>query len=229
MSAFAPYSSLDHFTELNNFEHRSQPQGSKSGSSKFQQIRLVDDGDLRGEWLRNWLDQHWSIHNFDTVTSETANGQDADLIIISDGMDLDKQLDALLAFDRKEVPIVVFCMLPARAVAERWLELGVRGVIPYDLPAELAVRALDYVLAGGRFVPCDLLEPTTKKSSAARNLTPRELDVAGLLVKGLPNKLIAHKLSLSEATVKVYVRSILGKLGCHNRTEAAHRLAGHDD
>jgi DNA-binding NarL/FixJ family response regulator len=44
--------------------------------------------------------------------------------------------------------------------------------------------------------------------------------VLRLLVEGLNNKQIAHRLSLSESTVKFHVSSILGKLGAASRTEA---------
>ena len=38
---------------------------------------------------------------------------------------------------------------------------------------------------------------------------------------GAPNKVIARKLNLSEATVKVHVKAILKKIGASNRTQAA--------
>lgn len=55
-------------------------------------------------------------------------------------------------------------------------------------------------------------------------LTPREIQVVGLLAEGLPNKGIATRLGISDQTVKFHVASICGKLGASNRTEAV-RLA----
>lgn len=55
-------------------------------------------------------------------------------------------------------------------------------------------------------------------------LTPRERDVAIGVCAGKPNKIIAHELQISEATVKVFVRNILTKLGASNRTEAASTI-----
>lgn len=54
-----------------------------------------------------------------------------------------------------------------------------------------------------------------------RQLTPREGDVLRLMVEGLANKEIAHRLGLSEKTVKTHVSSVLGKLGVADRTQAA--------
>ena len=50
-------------------------------------------------------------------------------------------------------------------------------------------------------------------------LTPRELEVLGLLARGLQNKEISARLFISERTVKFHVSSLMHKLGAENRTE----------
>jgi len=52
-------------------------------------------------------------------------------------------------------------------------------------------------------------------------LTPRELEVLGLITRGLSNRAIAEALVISEKTAEVHVRNILGKLGLSSRTQAA--------
>jgi LuxR family maltose regulon positive regulatory protein len=59
----------------------------------------------------------------------------------------------------------------------------------------------------------DLIEP----------LSEREIEVLQLIAEGLTNREIAARLYLSVNTVKVHSRNIYGKLGAHNRTEAAAR------
>jgi DNA-binding NarL/FixJ family response regulator len=54
-------------------------------------------------------------------------------------------------------------------------------------------------------------------------LTPRELEVLSLLAEGLPNKVIATRLAISDQTVKFHVAAIIGKLGAINRTDAVRR------
>jgi DNA-binding NarL/FixJ family response regulator len=51
-------------------------------------------------------------------------------------------------------------------------------------------------------------------------LTPRESEVLYLLAEGLTNKAIAHRLEISDHTVKFHVNAILGKLNAQSRTEA---------
>jgi DNA-binding CsgD family transcriptional regulator len=55
---------------------------------------------------------------------------------------------------------------------------------------------------------------------SADTLTVREREVLQLMAEGLPNKLIAARLSISQHTVKFHVASILAKLGAASRTEA---------
>ena len=55
----------------------------------------------------------------------------------------------------------------------------------------------------------------------AQELTPRETDVLEQIVQGRSNKEIATELSVSEATVKTHINSLLGKLGVTDRTQAA--------
>lgn len=51
-------------------------------------------------------------------------------------------------------------------------------------------------------------------------LTPRELEVLGLLADGLGTQGLAEKLGLSEATVRNHIQRLLAKLGVHSRLEA---------
>jgi DNA-binding NarL/FixJ family response regulator len=57
----------------------------------------------------------------------------------------------------------------------------------------------------------------------AEPLSDRELEVLDLLAEGLSNKLIAHRLNISEHTVKTHIASIFMKLGASSRTEAVSR------
>jgi DNA-binding NarL/FixJ family response regulator len=66
---------------------------------------------------------------------------------------------------------------------------------------------------------------TTTEEDPVEPLTPREIEVLTLLGQGLPNKLIARQLTISEHTVKFHISSIFAKLGAASRTDAVSRGA----
>ncbi|MXQ14650.1 hypothetical protein GR328_25015 [Microvirga makkahensis] len=55
----------------------------------------------------------------------------------------------------------------------------------------------------------------------ACGLSARETQILDCLREGSPNKVIARKLDITEATIKVHVKAILRKIGASNRTQAA--------
>jgi DNA-binding NarL/FixJ family response regulator len=71
----------------------------------------------------------------------------------------------------------------------------------------------------------DVLRPSRDfpPSPLIEELTPRELEVLQLLVRGLSNKAIGFQLDISEHTVKFHVNAIMTKLSAQSRTEAAVR------
>lgn len=97
--------------------------------------------------------------------------------------------------------------------------LGLEARPPAD-PGETVPSALRLVPdapLGERACP----EPHQEAPSMARvGLTPRQGEVLGLLLKGLPNKLIARELNLSVETVKDHVAAVLRALGVSTRTQA---------
>jgi DNA-binding NarL/FixJ family response regulator len=56
-------------------------------------------------------------------------------------------------------------------------------------------------------------------------LTPRELEIAGLIARGLSNRAIAGELVISQATVARHVANMLTKLGFSSRAQVAAWMA----
>ena len=69
-------------------------------------------------------------------------------------------------------------------------------------------------------LPGLLLDVRPIAEPLAEPLSERELEVLDVIAEGLSNKLIAHRLGISEHTVKTHVASIFAKLGATSRTEA---------
>ncbi|MBV8187771.1 MAG: response regulator transcription factor [Alphaproteobacteria bacterium] len=65
-----------------------------------------------------------------------------------------------------------------------------------------------------------LLSRTARADTSAVSLSKRELQIAGLIDRGLSNKEIARRLGIQAATVKNHVHNILDKLKVHRRGEA---------
>ncbi|MBI4503430.1 MAG: response regulator transcription factor [Gemmatimonadetes bacterium] len=63
------------------------------------------------------------------------------------------------------------------------------------------------------------------RDGGPRDLTQREREVWALVARGLSNRDIARRLTLSDNTVKFHVQHLVHKLGVKNRTEAALRHA----
>jgi DNA-binding NarL/FixJ family response regulator len=122
------------------------------------------------------------------------------------------------------------------------LRAGALGYLTKDSGAEEIARAVRTVHAGEA-----LLEPAVQRRlieslrerppeparapPAPDDLTPREVEVLGLIAHGLSNGDIARRLFVSEATVKTHVNNIFSKTGVRDRAQAVryafdHGLAG---
>jgi two-component system, NarL family, response regulator YdfI len=126
-------------------------------------------------------------------------------------------------------PVVLLLRNPAGEPVAEALRAGVRAVLPSGLTGTEITAAIEAVAAG--LVVLDgtgaetLLRPAIAvpggdSKPLIEALTPREIQVLGLLAAGLGNKDIASRLQISEHTVKFHVASIMGKLGAASRTEA---------
>lgn len=129
------------------------------------------------------------------------------------------------------LPIIVVSAEESPALVRALIDRGVAGFIPKSDSAAVVLQAVRLVLSGGTYAPLRLLggderaraaggEYGAAQTQATHGLTQRQLDVLALLARGLPNKLIARELDLSEGTVKVHLLAIFRALAVRNRTEA---------
>jgi DNA-binding NarL/FixJ family response regulator len=107
-----------------------------------------------------------------------------------------------------------------------------KDVAPADLEAAIRTVHLGGALLDPGVVGTVMAEVARGgRPPGLDELTPRELDVLGLLAEGLSNRDLAEALFVSEKTVKTHVSSILTKLHLADRTQAAlfavrHGLTG---
>lgn len=121
----------------------------------------------------------------------------------------------------------------AHLAGERGLAFGAlrRDATPEEIAAALSAVAGGLITLDRRLATL-LLQPALPVMSAPERLTgpeepltARELEVLQLLAQGLPNKIIATRLHITEHTAKFHVSSILMKLGAASRTEAVTTAA----
>jgi two-component system nitrate/nitrite response regulator NarL len=110
------------------------------------------------------------------------------------------------------------------------LEAGADGYLMKDLSADALAQSLRLVMMGEKVFPTHLaallisgrvngngLEmPVSRKG-----LSQREVQILRCLLNGDSNKMIANHLNITEATVKVHLKSLLRKINASNRTQAA--------
>ena len=94
------------------------------------------------------------------------------------------------------------------------------GILPMDASTEELTAAVHALSQGLIVGTSTLLFESESEPLSQGPLTERELEVLGLLAKGMANKQIAAALGISEHTVKFHVSSIYTKLNVTNRTEA---------
>jgi DNA-binding NarL/FixJ family response regulator len=131
----------------------------------------------------------------------------------------------------EEAPVAIV-LLVDDANTERDLDAfrnGIRAVLPRNISPSGIIAALEAVGVGLTVLPPEGLDNLLRESTATHRavspplveaLTPREIEVLGMMVEGWGNKEISTRLGISEHTVKFHVASIMGKLNASSRTEA---------
>ncbi len=102
----------------------------------------------------------------------------------------------------------------------RALQAGARAYLLKGMPLDELLTTIHAVHSGKLHIPSEVAEKLAERLSG-QELTPRELSVLERIVAGRANKEISADLSISEATVKTHINSMLGKLGVADRTHAA--------
>ncbi len=131
------------------------------------------------------------------------------------------RLDAIRTLER---PVLALVADAAQAAEAR--PAGVRGLLLRTARPSQLRAALRAIAEGIAVYDPSLTEgglAVQPGPNIADELTTRELEVLRLLAEGLPNKIIARRLLVTEHTVKFHVNAILGKLGAQSRTEAVTR------
>jgi two-component system nitrate/nitrite response regulator NarL len=126
-------------------------------------------------------------------------------------------------------------------------QAGAAGVLETTISLDVMIKSLELIVLGELVFPTapilNGIRPTPRPeggeqheviegktavpSLETRSLSNREQEILRSLMEGAPNKIIARKLGMAEATVKVHIKAILRKIRAQNRTQAAMWASRH--
>lgn len=134
------------------------------------------------------------------------------------GLELATEVAALRRSGALDTKVVILTTFARAGYLRRALDAGATGYLLKDSPATQLADALRRVDAGGRAIDPELAVEAWGDQDP---LTDRERQVLRAASDGETTAAIAGRLRLSEGTVRNYLSEAIGKLGAHNRIEAA--------
>ena len=196
-------------------------------------LLLVDDHPMMRRGIRQMLELEDDLH----VVGEAGNGEEAlalihslkpDLVLLDNNMPQMNGLETLCRLRSLDctAKVLLFTVSDAEDDIRDALRLDADGYLLKDMEPELLVQYIRDALAGELVISPGLTQAMAQAlRSAPRQatveLTERERQVLKSIASGYSNKVIGHKLGITEGTVKVHVKNLLHKLGLRSRVEAA--------
>ena len=202
-------------------------------------ILLADDHAIVRRGVRQLLAEAWPA----AVFGEAATAQQAQelvwkepwsVVLLDITMPGRSGLDVIrdLKDAQPRMPVLVLSMHAEEQFALRVLKSGASGYVTKDTLLEDLTRAVEKVLAGGRYLSGTLAERLAGVLAGAdqmphERLSDRELQVLLELARGLALKAIGAQLSLSVSTISTYRQRVLEKLGVRSNAALAQYCIQH--
>ncbi len=204
-------------------------------------ILLVDDHSLFREGMRYVLQQLpdvgeiFEAGNYPDGLKQAELHPELDLALMDLNMPGSEGAISIKFFHQRfpHIPVVVVSGEDGRDKMEKVMSYGAMGFVCKSATAPVMLSALNLVLAGGVYVPPQMLgqqgvlesSPPERMDKRSLNtneygLTPRQMQVLGHLAEGLSNKQIARAVDLAEGTVKIHVAAVYQVLRVNSRMEA---------
>jgi DNA-binding NarL/FixJ family response regulator len=195
-------------------------------------ILIADDHPL----VRNALAQLLQAADGFNVIATAANGREAvertlevapEVVLMDLEMPDVNGIEAVRALKQAGSPanVVILTTFSDRDRIIGALDAGALGYLLKDAEPDEIIRGVRAAAQGDSpLAPRAAREMLTHRTApvgAAPGLSAREQEVLQLVAEGLPNKLIARRLEISEKTVKAHLTSVFAQIGVTDRTQAA--------
>jgi two-component system nitrate/nitrite response regulator NarL len=202
-------------------------------SSLRHRILLVDDHPMMRHGIRQMLE----LEDDFEIAGEAGNGEEAlalieplqpDLILLDNNMPQMNGIETLRRLRAMHYTgkVLLFTVSDAEDDIRDALRLDADGYLLKDMEPELLIQYIRDALNGALVISPGLTRVMAQAlrsppRQAVVELTERERQVLKTIASGFSNKVIGHKLGITEGTVKVHVKNLLHKLGLRSRVEAA--------
>lgn len=196
-------------------------------------LLLVDDHPMMRRGVRQMLELEDDLQ----IVGEASHGEEAltlieplkpDLVLLDNNMPQMNGIETLRRLRAMHYTgkVLLFTVSDAEDDIRDALRLDANGYLLKDMEPELLIQYIRDALNGALVISPGL---TRVMAQALRSpprqadveLTERERQVLKTIAGGYSNKVIGHKLGITEGTVKVHVKNLLHKLGLRSRVEAA--------
>lgn len=197
-------------------------------------ILLVDDHALFREGLKTLISRlpaKACVHEAGSVEAGLALHQKIpvfSLILLDLNLPGANGLDGIRLLQQQypSSPVVIVSGVDDDATVAAVLNRGAQGFIPKSSTAEILLKDMRTVLAGGSCWPSRHLDSNSQGNAietlvdSTIHLTPRQIDVLLRMSEGHTNKEIARDLGMSDNTVRTHLAVVFKTLGARSRTEA---------
>jgi len=203
--------------------------GDQSAGARRVRVVLVDDHPVVRAGIIGMLAAEPDIE----VVGEAGNGQEALRVVVAVAPDvvlMDLRMpdmdgvEATRALREREDPprVVILTTYDTDADILRAVEAGAAGYLLKDAPRQELAEAVRAAARGQTVLspPVAAKLVSRMRGAVTPALTSREIDVLGLVARGLTNGQIGRALLIAEATVKTHLLRAFAKLGVDDRTAA---------
>jgi len=196
-------------------------------------LLLVDDHPMMRRGIRQMLELEDDLQ----IVGEASHGEEAlalieplqpDLVLLDNNMPQMNGIETLRRLRAMHYTgkVLLFTVSDAEDDIRDALRLDANGYLLKDMEPELLIQYIRDALNGALVISPGLTRVMAQAlrsppRQAEVELTERERQVLKTIASGYSNKVIGHKLGITEGTVKVHVKNLLHKLGLRSRVEAA--------